>query len=271
MSAAPFLRRARVAQASPPADAADEKSHAAADAADERSAEAAGELYGLDLAAVAMLDQVEFGPVTVLAGANGSGKSTVVEALAVAAGFNPEGGSRNLQFNTHDTHSALHDHLTLEWSSWPRWGWFLRAETYYGMASHIANDDDPYGGVAALFPDLHGRSHGESFLALAESRFTGRGFYLFDEPESALSIQGQMTLAAIIAESVEAGSQFIIATHSPMLMAYPEATIYELDAETGIEPCRFDDLLSTTLWFRFFAKPESFYEKFTTPPADPSG
>lgn len=222
--------------------------------------------YAFELPAVAMLDRLEFGAITILVGPNGSGKSTVIEALAVAAGFNPEGGSRNLQFNTYDTHSELHDHVTLEWRSRPRWGWFLRAETFYGMASHIARDDDPYAGVAAMFPDLHNRSHGESFLELARSRFTGRGFYLFDEPESALSIQGQMELAAIMSESVAAGSQFVIATHSPMLMAYPGAVIYEFDAETGLERCDFDDLLSTSLWRRFFAEPESFYELLTIGP-----
>ncbi len=219
------------------------------------------ERYAFDLAAVQKLDDLEFGQVTILAGPNGSGKSTVIEALAVAAGFNPEGGSRNLVFDTHATHSMLYDYLTLEWGSRPRWGWFLRAETYYGMASHITEDNDPAAGLAAIFPDLHGRSHGESFLTLAESRFGGKGLYLFDEPESALSIQGQMSLATIMAESIAAGSQFIIATHSPMLMAYPGATIYEFDAETGFERCEFDDLVSTTLWRRFFADPESFYDK----------
>lgn len=243
MSGAPFLRRVRLTE---PAD---------------RS-------YAFDLAAVTMLDRLELGTVTVLAGPNGSGKSTVVEALAVAAGFNPEGGSRNLVFNTHDTHSELNEHLTLEWSRRPRWGWFLRAETYYGMASHITNDNDPYAGVAKMFPDLHGRSHGESFLSLAQSRFTGTGLYLFDEPESALSIQGQMALVAIIDESVRQGSQFIIATHSPLLMAYPGATIYEFDPEAGFDRCEFDELFSTSLWRRFFADPNSFYERLEITPPD---
>jgi predicted ATPase len=215
--------------------------------------------YAFQLAAVRDLGSIDFGPVTILAGPNGSGKSTVIEALAVAAGFNPEGGSRNLNFDTHATHSSLHEHLTLEWDTRPRWGWFLRAETYYGMASHITNDNDPYAGVAALFPDLHARSHGESFLALAESRFTGAGLYLFDEPESALSIQGQMALVTMMAESLQAGSQFIIATHSPLLMAYPGARIYEFDEQHGVEPVGFDELTSTALWQRFFTDPAAFY------------
>ncbi len=216
--------------------------------------------YPFELAAVDTLDRLTFAPITVLAGDNGSGKSTLVEAIAVAAGFNPEGGSRNLNFATHSTHSALHERLVLRWNSRPRWGWFLRAETFYGMASHITEDDDPVAGVAHIFPDLHNRSHGESFLTLAESRFTGRGLYLFDEPESALSIQGLMRLCVLINQSVAKGSQFIISTHSPLLMALPDAAVYELDADNGIEATTFDDLGSTVLWRRFFDDPATFHQ-----------
>lgn len=211
------------------------------------------------LPAVQSLDVLDFGAITVLAGDNGSGKSTLVEAIAVAAGFNPEGGSRNLMFNTFDTHSQLADDLVLEWKRRPRWGWFLRAETFYGMASHIAADDDPEAGLAAIFPDLHGRSHGESFLALAESRFTGTGLYLFDEPESALSIQGQHKLAQIIAASVDKGSQFIIATHSPLLMALPGARIVEVDRDEGLRSRSFDELGSTRQWRAFWNDPDAFF------------
>ncbi len=129
------------------------------------------------------------------------------------------------------------------------------------MASHITQDDDPVAGVALIFPDLHNRSHGESFLTQAESRFTGRGLYLFDEPESALSVHGLMRLSALINQSVAKGSQFIISTHSPLLMALPDAAIYELDASTGIGLRDFDDLTSTVLWRRFFDDPRSFHNK----------
>lgn len=215
--------------------------------------------YPFNLMAVRTLDRLKFGPVTVLAGDNGSGKSTLIEAIAVAAGFNPEGGSRNLMFETFDTHSPLHDHLVLRWDARPKWGWFLRAETFYGMASHITQDDDPAAGLAHIFPDLHNRSHGESFLALAESRFTGTGLYMLDEPESALSVQGLGRLINIMRRSAERGSQFIVSTHSPLLMAYPGAAVYELDAEHGVEPRNFEDLTSTVLWRRFFDNPEAFY------------
>ncbi len=226
---------------------------------DEQDDDSSGSGYPLDLAVVQTVAQLQFGAVTVLAGDNGSGKSTLIEAIAVAAGFNAEGGSRNLLFKTNDTHSRLHEQLVLEWRSKPRWGWFLRAETFYGMATHIEQDDDPYAGVAAIFPDLHNRSHGESFLELARSRFTGRGLYMLDEPESALSIQGLMALLAIMDDSLKAGSQFIISTHSPLLMAYPSAALYQLDAADGVERCDFDDLVSTSLWRRFFDDPQSFY------------
>lgn len=211
--------------------------------------------YALELAAVQTLDQIEFGPVTVLAGNNGTGKSTILEAIAVTAGFNPEGGSRNLNFSTHDTHSSLADHLVLEWGRRPRWGWFLRAETFYGMASHIEADEF----LAPTFPQFHYRSHGESFLDLATSRFAGEGLYLLDEPESALSIQGLMSLCGVISRSLVNGSQFIISTHSPLLMALPDAHVFELDPSDGIAETTYDALESTVLWQRFFADPIMFH------------
>src|SRR5258705_1308951 len=162
-------------------------------------------LYPFGLPAVQGLSQVRFEPVTMLVGDNGTGKSTVVEALAVAAGFNSEGGGRNLRFSTHPTHSELHQHLRLTWSSRPQWGWFLRAETFYGMATHI-NTDDPMHGVASLFPDLHAESHGESFLDLALSRFLRPGLYILDEPEAALSLQGQWKLLHVMHIAVGLGA-----------------------------------------------------------------
>lgn len=221
--------------------------------------------YPFDLAAVRSIDRLGLGAVTVLCGDNGSGKSTLVEAIAVAAGFNPEGGSRNLSFATHDTHSELADHLILTWSTRPRWGWFLRAESFYGLATHITLDDDPYGGLKHIFPDLHERSHGESFLSLAESRFAEAGLYLLDEPESALSLQGQMRLFVILSDAVAAGAQVIISTHSPFLMAFGGAVIYELDRDGGVDRAEFEDLVSTQLWRRFFADPEAFLGRLGGP------
>lgn len=210
--------------------------------------------YPFDLPAVRDLD-LHLGPLTVLVGDNGSGKSTIVEAIAVRAGFNAEGGGRNLRFETMATHSDLHLHLTLRWGRRPSWGWFLRAETFYGMASHIAADNDPETGMARMFPDLHGRSHGESFITLITSRLGPRGFYLLDEPESALSFQGQLQLLRFIHDAVDSGSQFILATHSPVLMRAEGATILELD-ETGVDDVVYDDVASVGLWRSFLAAPE---------------
>lgn len=211
--------------------------------------------YPFALPAVAALDQIEFDDVTVLVGDNGTGKSTLIEALAVAWGLNPEGGSRNLQFETFGTHSELSDAITLDFTRRPRWGWFLRAETFYGMATHIHLDDDPVAGVKVMFPDLHHRSHGESFLTLIENRMVDDGLYFLDEPESALSFKGQLRLLRIMFDAVNRGAQFIISTHSPLLMAYPGATVYEL-GEDGAVPLAYDDLEAVGLWRGFLESPE---------------
>ena len=231
----PFLRRASLVESGP------------------------GEGYPFDLPAVRSLGEVEFATVTTLVGDNGSGKSTIIEALAVAAGFNPEGGSRNLDFATHDTHSALHRELRLEWNQRPRWGWFLRAETFYGMATHIANDNHPDLGIARMFPDLHNRSHGESFLELAIARFAGPGFYLLDEPEAALSVTGQLALLAIMHRACSRGAQFVMSTHSPLLMAYPDAAIYELTNDRPPVARIFDEVDSVQMWRLFLDNPAPFF------------
>ena len=220
--------------------------------------EGSGDGYPFGLPAVRALSDIEFAPVTVFVGDNGTGKSTLVEALAVAAGFNAEGGSRNLQFETYATHSELASSLRLRWARRPRWGWFLRAETFYGMATHITLDDDIFSGVASLFPDLHHRSHGESFLTLIDSRMSDDGLYLLDEPESALSFHGQLKLLATMHDACANGAQFVIATHSPMLMAYPGARIYEFD-DDGARDVSFDDVSVVGLWRTFVESPDRFF------------
>jgi predicted ATPase len=164
-------------------------------------------------------------PVTFLVGENGTGKSTLLEAVAVAAGFNPEGGSRNFRFSTRPSHSGLHEYLRLvRPPGRPRDGYFLRAESFYNVAT-VAEDTygvlDAYGGRS-----LHEQSHGESFMALVLHRLGAKGLYLFDEPEAALSPTRQMSLLAAMHGLVEQGSQFFVATHSPILLGYPGATIY---------------------------------------------
>lgn len=204
--------------------------------------------YPFDIPAVrALRDGIELAPVTVLVGDNGSGKSTLTEAIAVRAGFNAEGGSRHLRFETTATHSELHRHLTWRFARQPPYGWFLRAETFYGMATAGAHIE--------RFGDFHSRSHGESFLDLLASRFAGAGLYVLDEPESALSFGGQLQLLRIIHDGVAAGSQFVVATHSPILMRAPGARIYVLDAG-GIHQSAWEDLDVVSFWRRFLEAPE---------------
>ena len=176
-------------------------------------------------------------PVTMFVGENGSGKSTLLEAVAVAWGFNAEGGSVNFNFATRASHSELLEYLTLTRGlQRPKDGFFLRAESFYNVASEIERLDAAPGpgariGGAYGARSLHEQSHGESFLSLITERFRGNGLYILDEPEAALSPTRQMALLVRIHDLVAAGSQFIIATHSPILLAYPGAAIWSLEAD----------------------------------------
>ena len=167
-------------------------------------------------------------PVTFFVGENGSGKSTLLEAIAVACGFNPEGGTKNYRFSTFDSHSELFQALTL--SRGPRkpgWGYFLRAESFY----NVATMDDVYGREPGGTPHhFHEKSHGESFLALAQNNFRQNGVYLLDEPEAALSPQRQLTLLYEIFSCARENAQFIIVTHSPILLGLPGAEILSFDS-----------------------------------------
>jgi predicted ATPase len=165
--------------------------------------------------------------VTFLVGDNGAGKSTLVEAIAVAAGFNAEGGSRNFNFRTRASESSLHQFIRLvRGVRRPRDGYFLRAESFFNVATEVERlGVGSHGGKS-----LHEQSHGESFLQLAMERFGDNGLYLMDEPEAALSPQRQLSLLSIIHRLAATGAQFVIATHSPILMAYPDALIYQLGA-----------------------------------------
>lgn len=204
--------------------------------------------------------------VTFLVGENGTGKSTLLEAIAVACGFNPEGGSRNFNFSTRATHSELCDHLTVVRSAYPRDGFFLRAESFYNVASNIEDLDDAvpglldsYGGVS-----LHRQSHGESFLALVQNRFGPEGLYLLDEPEAALSPTRLLTLMGQIHLLVQEGAQFVIATHSPILMAYPDACIYQL-SEDGIRRVGYRETEHYCLTRRFLENPERMLQSLFGP------
>jgi predicted ATPase len=203
--------------------------------------------YPYSLPAVRRLRRLLLHPaVTFLVGENGSGKSTLLEAIAIAYGFNPEGGSRNFRFGTRSSHSELHRCLRLvRGVKRARDGFFLRAESLFNLATEIERlDEDAVGGPRIIDSfggrSLHEQSHGESFLALLTERLGGQGLYLLDEPEAALSPMRQLAALTVIHDLVERGSQFIIATHSPILMAYPDADIVHLDA-TGLHKIAYTE------------------------------
>jgi predicted ATPase len=165
--------------------------------------------------------------VTFFVGENGSGKSTIIEALAVGLGFNSEGGSKNFNFSTRETSYELCKCLTIARRRVPKDGYFLRAESFFNVASNV----EELGVTGYGERSLHEQSHGESFLALFQNRFWGNGLYILDEPEAALSPLSQMALLSKVHELVNNNSQLIIATHSPILLSYPGATIFQLDSD----------------------------------------
>jgi predicted ATPase len=196
--------------------------------------------YPFTIPAIRGLETLELHPkVTFLIGENGAGKSTLLEAIAICAGFNPEGGSTNFRFSTRPSESGLHAQLRLARGvRRPKTGFFLRAESFFNVASQIdaLGMTGHYGGTS-----LHEQSHGESFMALVNHRFGDHGLYLLDEPEAALSPQRQLALLSAIHRLVEEGaSQFLIATHSPIVLAYPQARIFSL-SERGLEPIDYEE------------------------------
>ncbi len=227
------------------------------------------ERYILNLPVTKHLTSLEFDtPVTFFAGENGTGKSTLIEAIAVAFGFNAEGGSRNFNFSTRSSHSVLSRYIDLRnGRKRPRDGFFLRAESFYNVATNIeAMDNAPaasrkiiesYGGRS-----LHEMSHGESFFALMLNRFGGEGLYILDEPEAALSPSRTMAMLTLMHELCAKGSQFIISTHSPILLAYPEARIYEL-SEYGITPTDYRDTESYRVTKQFLDDPDRMVRYLT--------
>ncbi|RXI38158.1 AAA family ATPase [Clostridium tetani] len=209
--------------------------------------------YPYCLSAIKNLSKIEFHPkVTYIVGENGTGKSTILEAIAIACGFNPEGGTRNINFSTNDTHSDLHKNLKLvRGIKRPYDGFFLRAESFYNVATNIDEVDalGSYGGVS-----LHSQSHGESFLSVIRNRFNGNGLYILDEPEAALSPSRQMSMLVIMHELIQKNCQFIIATHSPIIMSYPNSIIYELG--NSIKEVMYKDTEHYKITRNFLDKPE---------------
>jgi predicted ATPase len=203
--------------------------------------------YPFTLPAVRYLESIQFHPsVTFLVGENGTGKSTLLEGIAVVLGFNPEGGSRSFRFSTRASHSTLHQFIRPSRSARRiRDGFFFRAESYFNLGTEIERlDADPTAGPPIIGAyggkSLHEQSHGESFLALFSNRLRSDGLYIVDEPEAALSPTRQLTLLLVLHQLVQRGAQFIVATHSPIIMAYPHARIYVL-REDGIEQTEYTD------------------------------
>lgn len=194
--------------------------------------------YLWTIPAIAGVERVDFErPVTCFVGENGSGKSTLLEAMAVSYGFNPEGGTKNYSFSTFDSHSELCDSLRLiRGSRKARWGYFLRAESFYNVATAEA----AYSQSGGTPQHLHEKSHGESFLATVQNNFRGGGVYLLDEPEAALSPQRQLTLLREIHTCAQTGAQFFIVTHSPILLGLPGAAILSFD-DGPIHPIAYEE------------------------------
>ena len=231
------------------------------------------DVFPFTVPAVAQLEQVRLDRrVTVLAGENGSGKSTILEAIAAAIGFTEQGGEfsrlgdlpavpRNV---LDDNHVPLLAPVLSDVK--PRTGYFLRAESFFNVAQFV-DSGDRFAPDRSIYGDvpLHAQSHGESFLALAANRFGGDGIYLRDEPEAALSVTGALALLAIMIRAAESGAQFVIATHSPILLAAPDARIYELD-ETGVTTPDYDDLQAVRQMRGFLDAPERYLRQLTIDP-----
>ncbi|MFE0504364.1 AAA family ATPase [Peribacillus butanolivorans] len=216
------------------------------------------ENFPLNLPVIKHLQEVTFHPnVTYIIGENGMGKSTLLEGIAIAFGFNPEGGTLNFNFSSYDSHSNLEQYLRLKKGVYkPKDSFFFRAETFYNLATNIEELDkapssgrkiiDSFGGKS-----LHQQSHGESFFSAFIERFQGNGLYILDEPEAALSPLRQISMLARINELVNQGSQFIISTHSPIIMAYPDAKIIEIK-EGGLNEVTLEETNHYLLMKQFF-------------------
>ncbi len=215
--------------------------------------------YPFSIPAVKQLERLELDPrITFFVGENGSGKSTLIEAIAVAAGFNAEGGSRNHNFATRRSVSELHRFLRLaRGTRRPKTEFFLRAESFFNVATNI----EELGVLAAYGGEsLHEKSHGESFITLVTERFGPDGLYILDEPEAALSPQRQLSLLRLMHDLIAQGSQFIVATHSPLLLAYPDARIYHL-SPGGIEAVRYEETEHYALTRDFLIDPTRYLKR----------
>lgn len=226
--------------------------------------------YPFSIPAVQQLEQLVLDrPVTFLVGENGSGKSTIVEAIAVAAGFNAEGGTKNYSYVTEDTTSILAGSIGLiRGVMREKYGYFLRAESFYTTATYAERGTfGPTGPIPILFggKHIHEQSHGEAFLSIIDS--FRPGLFIFDEPESALSPSRILRLMVAMNTLVQQGSQFIVATHSPILLAFPQAKIYQLSSD-GIQAAEYQQLEHIRLTRDFLDNPAAYLHKLFSDDAD---
>ena len=206
--------------------------------------------YLHSIPSIKSLDSLSFKKhITFFVGCNGTGKSTLLEAMAIAYGYNPEGGTRNFHFSTYDSHSDLHKALTLVKGPRARWGYFLRAETFYNVATVGINDYEETGFI-------HERSHGEGFMHVIKKNLNPMSIYFFDEPEAALSPDRQLALIKEIHDCAEDGSQFFIISHSPILLATPDAEILSFDGDT-IRPIPYEETESYKIYSTFLNNKDS--------------
>jgi predicted ATPase len=219
--------------------------------------------YPFSIPSLRDLEELTLDPaVTFFIGENGTGKSTLIESIAIAAKLNPEGGSRFLRVSTHDSLSPLHRYVRLvKGTRRIRDGFFLRAESFFNVATRLEQLQKEEGGGNALGPyggkSLHEQSHGESFLALITNRFGPDSFFVLDEPEAALSLRGQLALMRRMHDLAAQGSQFVISTHSPVLLGYPGATIYALTGD-GLAKTTYEESENYTLTRSFLDDRDQF-------------
>lgn len=214
--------------------------------------------YLRDIEAISGVERLEFNnPITFFVGENGSGKSTLLEAVAISYGFNPEGGTKNYNFSTYDSHSDLCNAMrVVKGYRKAEWGYFLRAESFY----NVATKEEDYADIAHPSEKYHEKSHGESFLAIAQSQLKPKGVYILDEPEAALSPQRQITLLLEICECAKKGSQFFIVTHSPILLGIPDAEILTFD-DGKIHACAYEETDSYQVTEMFINNRKQFLDR----------